>query len=521
MRSADSGLGQLVWFKRDLRIHDHAPLTEAARRGPVLGLYVYEPSVVRSSEFDFCHLQFINESLAELSANLSARGGRLVIAHGEIVPVLERLRSLCQFNAIWSHEETGNDVTYRRDLAIGEWCRSHGIAWHELPQTGVVRRLRSRDGWSRIWARRMADAPLPAPATISSWDAPAGRNDSWRQHLAGLDVGILDAGALGVAGVSKPEAWHGGEANARKVLASFLDHRGVNYQREMSSPVTAFDSCSRLSPYLAWGNISMRAVHNAARDRVAELREQQAFGMPVDRRWFMSIRAFEARLRWHCHFMQKLESEPAIEFHNMMRSLDGLREAEFDESRFSAWCAGETGFPMVDASMRALHRGGWINFRMRAMLVSFAAWHLWLHWRRPAVFLARHFIDFEPGIHFSQFQMQSGTTGINALRIYSPAKQVLDHDPSGVFIRKYVPELAGIPDEFLAEPHLMPAATQKESGCVIGKDYPAPLVDHKTAWKAARERVSAFRKSAGPALKDEKKAVLARHGSRKKTGKSG
>lgn len=502
---------QLVWFKRDLRVHDHQPLVEAARRGTVLGLYVYEPTLLASAEFDFCHLQFINESLRELSQNLAALGGRLFVLHGEVPQILSRLRAAVSFTTIWSHEETGNAITYDRDLRVAAWCRENGVAWHEIPQTGVVRRLKSRDGWSRTWNSRMSGEPLPPPVAIDS----AHPSHPRQGDIPGLESGIRDAKTLGVKGFAKPEAWVGGESRAREVLHTFLDHRGVNYQREMSSPVTAFDSCSRLSPYLAWGNISMRAVHHAATGRIVDLREQQAFGMPVDRRWFMSIRSFEARLRWHCHFMQKLESEPRIEFENMMRSMDHLRENDFDEAWFDAWCAGQTGYPMVDACMRALHRGGWINFRMRAMLASFSAYHLWLHWRRPAVYLARHFLDFEPGIHFSQFQMQSGTTGINTIRIYSPVKQVMDHDPHGVFIRKYVPELSDVPDEFIAQPHLMTGDQQSKSGCRIGKDYPAPLIEHATAWKAARERISAFRKAAGLGFKVEKKAVLEKHGSRK------
>jgi deoxyribodipyrimidine photo-lyase len=163
--------------------------------------------------------------------------------------------------------------------------------------------------------------------------------------------------------------------------------------------------------------------------------------------------------------------------------------------------------------MRALHAGGWINFRMRAMLVSFAAYHLWLHWRPTAQYLARHFLDFEPGIHFSQFQMQSGTTGINTVRIYSPIKQALDQDPDGIFIKQHVPELAAVPTEYLAEPHLMPSALQRRIGCVIGEHYPPPIVEHSTAYRAARERVAALRR------RDEARAeadvVQAKHGSRR------
>ena len=203
--------------------------------------------------------------------------------------------------------------------------------------------------------------------------------------------------------------------------------------------------------------------------------------------WRSSLASFAKRLRWHCHFIQKLESQPTLEFENMARAYDGLRENDFRTDYFEAWCRGETGYPMVDACMRSLHATGWINFRMRAMLMSFASYHLWLHWRPTSLFLARQFIDYEPGIHYSQAQMQSGTTGINSVRIYSPIKQVHDQDPTGLFIRQWVPELALVPDEYIAQPELMPVALQLKANCVIGQQYPEPIVEHKAAVQMARK----------------------------------
>jgi deoxyribodipyrimidine photo-lyase len=258
----------------------------------------------------------------------------------------------------------------------------------------------------------------------------------------------------------------------------------------------------------------MRQVYQRTRERRAELDVERKAGVEVDSRWRASLSAFEQRLRWRCHFVQKLEDEPEIEFQNMNRAYDGLREDEFDRSRFEAWCTGQTGYPMVDACMRALHESGWINFRMRAMLMSFASYHLWLHWRPTALHLARLFLDYEPGIHYSQTQMQSGVTGINAVRIYSPIKQVIDQDPRGEFIRKYCPELANVPLEFIAEPHMMPLTAQRKSGCIIGKDYAAPIVEHAVAYKQARSRI--YAKKASADARDEAGKVYQKHGSRRR-----
>ncbi len=494
---------QLVWLKRDLRIADHAPLAEAATRGPVMVLYIYEDDMLREPEFDPSHLTFVNRSLEELRGNLRTLGGELLLRRGEATAVLEALWREYRFEALWSHRETGNRRSYHRDLRVQAWAASRQLPWHERKQHGIVRRMKLRDGWSERWLQEMEKPLTPAPSHIVS-PTIADPGD------------VLSHRAAGLPADSKSDAQPAGEKWAHETLHSFLSYRGVNYRADMSSPVEGWDGCSRLSPYLTWGNVSMRQVYHAQRDRVLELKAQKAEGIPVDNRWFGSLQSFGGRLRWHCHFMQKLEDEPDIEFENMSRAYDGLREDHFNQGYFEAWCAGQTGYPMVDACMRALLRGGWINFRMRAMLVSFASYQLWLHWRPTSVYLARHFLDFEPGIHFSQFQMQSGVTGINTVRIYSPAKQVLDQDPRGVFIRKYVPELESVPDCWLAEPHRMPPLLQQSVGCVIGKDYPEPVVDYKLSTQQAKARLWAVR--SGAAAKAEAHRVYLKHGSRRRPG---
>ena len=292
---------------------------------------------------------------------------------------------------------------------------------------------------------------------------------------------IPEARDLGLGPDQRTGAQPGGAAGARELLDTFLAERGHRYHMEMSSPVTAGESCSRLSPHLAYGTISTRMVVQRLRARIAATSDAG-----LRRAW----RAFDARLHWRDHFMQKLEDEPDIEHHNFVRGFDGLRENDFDADRFAAWAEGRTGYPMVDACMRCLRETGWINFRMRAMLMSFAAYHLWLHWRPAGLHLARLFVDYEPGIHWSQCQMQSGTTGINTLRIYNPLKQALDHDPDGVFVRRWIPELA------------------EGRG-----DYPEPIVPHAEAVREARAKLSEFRRRAGMRASIAK--VANKHGSRK------
>jgi len=501
-----------VWLKRDLRTIDHPALAGAcsrARGGAVFAVFVYEPEVLAQPEWDGCHTEFQRECLVDLEAALGRQGIRLITRRGEAVATLEELRRETGYTLLMAHEETGTGVTYARDRRVRRWARDSGVVFLEVPQTGVVRRLASRNGWNRLWESRMESACAPLPRST----AGGGRETILRLESAGL-LGCRD---LGQPSDTK-DRQQGGTAAAGGVLDDFLHRRGRSYSGGISSPLSAPTSCSRLSPYLAFGAISIRTVWQASEARRKEV--DAALAAPTDPReraelkaWQRSLKAMQSRLHWHCHFMQKLEDEPAIEFHNMLRAADGLREHDVSADRLAAWQAGRTGYPLVDACMRSLLATGWLTFRMRAMVVSFASYSLWLHWRPTGLHLARHFLDFEPGIHWSQLQMQSGTTGINTLRIYNPTKQALEHDPRGVFIRRWLPELAGVPPAFVHMPWMMPSETQRTAGCVIGRDYPAPLVDHATALREAKRRLAAVR--GDPGARAEARDVARRHGSRR------
>lgn len=482
---------ELVWFKRDLRWQDHAALAEAGRRGPVRCIYVVEPELWLQPDAALQHFEFVRESLQALDQALRAQGACLEIHVGELPEVLSRIWQDHPFERLHSHQETGNGWTYARDLRVAAWCRSHGVAWHEQAQFGVVRGLKNRNLWQAAWEKHMA-APLqhvgplrfwshvPAPAFVMHAPAHLQHNPPLRQR--------------------------GGRPLALATLQSFLNARSLGYRGGISSPLTAPDACSRLSAYLAWGCISMREVVQHTRAHIAQL-------PPSATRHRAGLTAFISRLYWHCHFIQKLESEPEIEWRNMHRGYDGLREEDFNTPYFEALKAARTGWPMVDACVVMLRETGWLNFRMRAMLVSVAAYPLWLHWRPVGEWLATQFLDYEPGIHWSQLQMQSGTTGINTTRVYNPIKQAQDHDPHGVFVRRWLPAMRRVPDSWLFEPWLMPQPVQTHAGVQLGVDVAQPVVDLAQATREAKQQLHSRRQT--PEVKAGKKSVVDKHASRK------
>jgi deoxyribodipyrimidine photo-lyase len=492
----------IVWFKRDLRVWDHAALAKAAAAGPVLPLYILEPELWAQPDMSGRQYAFLGECLQALDQSLSRLGQPLILRVGDAVDVLAELASTYDIKAIYAHQETWNSWSYDRDRAVGAWAKKANIAWHELQQFGVHRAMDTRNGWARKWDMMMQQPVMPPPSTL-----PALSSFCTDKPIISADM--PGPTSFGIDDDDCPGRQQGGRPQAIETLKSFLQSRGRNYRFEMSSPVTAAHSCSRLSPYLAFGCVSMREVYQASQRRLLSLKndsgsENRGSG---NKNWRKSLQSFEARLHWHCHFIQKLEDEPQAEFRAFHPAYRGFEKETIDApQRLAAWQEGRTGYPLVDACMRQLAATGWLTFRMRAMVMSFASYHLWLDWRAPALHLARQFVDYEPGIHYSQCQMQSGITGINTIRIYNPVKQSQDQDKAGLFIRKWLPELHDVPDSLIHTPWLKPD---------VANEYPAPIVDEKQARKAAAAQIYSIRKD--PAHRRAAKKVVAKHAS----GRSG
>jgi deoxyribodipyrimidine photo-lyase len=470
------------WVKRDARLSDNACLTEADRLGhDVLPLFCFEPSLLAAADTSDMHTHAQWQAVSGLRAALRTHGADLVVAHGEVVDKLTKLHARVPFAHLFSHEEVGNALTFRRDRAVAAWCRERGVAYREFPQSSVKRGGVDRDHLQRWWQSRIADVPpLPVPLIRQS--------DELRRLAAPTAFPKLPA-------FSPHRHWQPvSEADAHATLADFLARRGRWYRGGISSPNTAFTAGSRLSVHLAWGTISARQVWHAVARRLADLDPAD----PSSVRWRQSLEAFVSRLHWRDHFTQRLESEPGLEFQSVHPCYRDV-PYENDERLHAAWREGRTGYPLVDAVMRCLAATGFVNFRMRAMAVSFAGHVLHLDWRLIHPHLAVVFRDSDPGIHLSQLQMQAGVVGWNAIRVYNPAKQLADWDADCWFVKRWVPELKPLPAERIVSGDL--------------PDYP-PVVPFAERAKQMTDVLYAIRKSA--AAKAATAAVFVKHGSRKK-----
>lgn len=477
---------QVVWLKRDLRIHDHQPLVEAVKhKEPVLVLYVMEPSVWQAGDLSKRHALFVLQSLTALQQELRQRGGELYTAVAEMEEVLEQIYERCGSFSMHAHEEHGTPNTFARDIQVRRWMKERNLVMNEYPPFGVTRRLQDRNEFREKWTEKMQQPQLEAPNVIPAPPVPV---------PSLLTTQLTSLEKLAVPGDHIRYGQEGGESLALETMQSFLENRFLQYQTHISKPLASSTSCSRLSPYLAWGNISYRRAYQASQEKLDTLSH------PGHRR---QLESFLSRLHWHCHFIQRLEDEPEIAERNMNPAFDEIR-TEWNEEQYQRWLQGTTGFPMIDASMRCLHHTGWVNFRSRAMLVSFISNTLLMDWKRPAEDLARLFLDYEPGIHYSQMQMQSGSTGFNTIRIYNPVKQGKDQDPEGRFVRRYVKELLPVPDAFIHEPWKDPD--------FFHRSYTGPMVDIMKANRRAREVLWSVKES--NAGQEGAQTQLKKHGSR-------
>ena len=468
----------ILWFKKDLRIQDNEALFEASKNFKLLPIYIIENDLWSQNSYSDRQWQFCKESLIDLNQDLKKLGQELIIRTGDVIETFEEISKSFKIMGIYSHQETGDYYTYKRDQKIRKWAIKHNIPWKEYLQFAVFRGKTNRDFWANNWKKHLEKKIPQIKIKLNTVNFRLGNipNDDFFKFKEDKCLGRLK----------------GGRKEGLLRLEIFLRKDIYLYKKNISNPDKSKDNCSRLSPYITWGCLSIREIYKKANFKND-----------------INSKMFKSRLAWHCHFIQKLESEPELEFKEFHSFFNNLRRK--NDRFLRLWSEGNTGYPFLDACMRSLNHNGWLNFRMRAMLMSFASYNLWIPWQESGEMLAKKFVDYEPGIHWCQCQMQSGTTSINTNRIYNPVKQGKDHDPEGEFIRKWLPELKNVPNHFIHEPWLI--VNYEEYKNLNKINYNNPIVDIKETSRSARKKLYKITQKEG--YWDISKNVYKKHGSRK------
>jgi deoxyribodipyrimidine photo-lyase len=452
------------WVRRDLRLTDNQALAAAIAHGDsVVPVFVLDPALLASSFVGARRVAFLFDGLRQLDESLRARGSRLIVRRGEPLGVLTALVRACSADVIYA-EEDYSPYARRRDQQIADHLPLRlvgGLTVH--PPKAVVK----PDGqpyvvftpFSRAWLA------LPPPDERVLLPAPA------RIHTP-MDIGSEPVPA--VSSADHHPSFPAGEVEAHRRLAAFTAgpqapiYAYADQRNRMDRAAT-----SQLSPYLRFGMLSARQAAVAAR---------RALETAPDAGARQGAAAWLNELIWREFYIAVLAHFPAVRrraFRSDLQTIPWLN----DTSAFERWCAGRTGYPVVDAAMRQLAETGWMHNRARMIVASFLVKDLLIDWRWGERWFMRQLLDGDPAANNGGWQWTAGT-GTDAapyFRIFNPVSQGIKFDPDGEYVRHWVTELASVPRSYIHAPWEMPADVQRAARCVVGDDYPAPLVDHQAA----------------------------------------
>jgi deoxyribodipyrimidine photo-lyase len=411
----------------------------------------------------------VKESLTDMNKKLSIFDTKILVVRSEIIKVLQVLQQRFKVTHIFSQQETGIDVTYERDKLFKRYCDQNLITWVESVSNGVQRGLQNRDTWNTMWENYMQESILEfKPKKKQLFNLGEIKQIGYQFLIPKLET------------KKNNQFQKGGTEEGLQYLNAFFESKKNSDPANIFVPHNSNYTGGRISPYLAWGNLSTREVWNVAKKVLAKSNHSEA------------IESFMKRLKWQAHFIQKFEMEERIQYKSINAAFEHIDKPTFENLQ-NAWKIGKTGVPLVDAAMRCLVKTGYVNYKMRALLASFFTHYLWQPWQDASKHLSRSFLDFEPGIHFSQIQMQSCETGVNPIKLQNPIEVGKKYDPQGLFIKKWLPELSNLPVKFVHEPFKMTAVDQYMENFKTGVDYPYPIINIQEAENNAYEKMSAIR----------------------------
>ncbi|MEL6931086.1 MAG: FAD-binding domain-containing protein, partial [Cyanobacteria bacterium J06600_6] len=464
----------LVWFRRDLRLNDSEIVAQATANGQqVLPLFVIDSWFYQQPEISRARVKFLFECLADLDLNLKAKDSRLYLFEGRSLEVIKNLtQALVEQNLqpkLYFHCDVQIDYGIDRDRQILDYYQQHNLET-QIGLNHFFQQSENYDSWWSDYHRYQRQPLYPTPKKINT--------PVLNLNLPQLTIAELKQKYLAPSVVSY--RYLGGESFAQKTLASFVSHRYQGYHWKMSRPWQAQQGAtSHLSAHLDFGTISARTVYQAVSKPLAQL--------PSKSQAQYSIKTFLDRLRWHNKFTQRHYHHPELAWQNRYPEFNEWYDASEltgeKQELFTAWCTGSTGYPLVDASMRQLNQMGWMNFRMRAMCVTFLTINCGVSWHHGARYFMSRLVDGNIAINHWQWQAQAGSLNpmSKTFRIYNPTKNLQEKDPTLQFVYCWIPQLRGRSmSQLLAGEYL--------------SDYPQPILDWKQTRKVNGKVVSNLRK---------------------------
>lgn len=452
----------IVWHRRDLRTTDNKALTQAQKDGHAIPIFIIDPFFFRkNNETNPDRIIFMLESLEDLNNQYKKLGTTLSILHGDSITKITELAKKYQAK-VYYNKDTNMNFGLERDQKI-----TNHPAFTGFQNDAIIRQGNTRQNWhtqctqyfeSQILQPQKQTQPNPIPNEITT-----------QQIIQQYQIKK-----------EKQNVPKGGSTQAHKRLKKFLENLDL-YTNSISKPLLSETNTSRLSAHLSLGCISLKEIY------------QEANKSPLKQKKF-----FITRLYWNQHFTQKMQDNPSLTKKpvNPVFQQNYDKIYEHNEELITAWKQGKTGYPLIDASMRALVKTGFLNFRMRAMTASFFCYILRQNWKIGADFMHYHLIDADTAINYAQWQMQAGMVGIHPNRIYNPKKQIIDNDPNCNFIKKYVEELKEIPKEYIINPEKLKNAQltlneQKNQEIKkiqsLIKKYPKPIINFEKQVKKAKK----------------------------------